>query len=185
VRDARVGDPAYSGEWGDRIPWPRDSEETTMLKRLGALGAVVGVAALAVGSVGPATGSVSSSGDDHERVTVLSTNTEQAFVDVGEPDISLGDAFVFTSQLTRHGKTVGHTGVVCTTTSVQMEEAQCVGTAWFRRGQITVQGLLAGEPEGFELAITGGTGAFEGAGGTLVVRFISDTKERLTFHLTD
>jgi len=158
-----------------------------MLKRLGTVGAVTGVAVLAVGSVGPATGqtSVTGNGDDHQVVRVLSTNTEEAFVDVGEPDFSLGDSFVFSSTLTRHGETVGHTGVVCTITSVQMEESQCVGTAWLRRGQISVQGLLAGEPEEFELPITGGTGAFEGAGGTLVVRVISDTKERLTFHITD
>lgn len=156
-----------------------------MLKRLGTVGAVTAVAALAVGSVGPATGQTSASGnsDDHQVVSVLSTNTEEAFVDVGEPDFSLGDSFVFSSTLTRHGETVGHTGVVCTITSVQMEESQCVGTAWLRRGQITIQGLLAGEPD--EFAITGGTGAFEGAGGTLVVRVISDTKERLTFHITD
>jgi hypothetical protein len=153
-----------------------------MLKRLGAAGAMVGVAALAVGSIGPATGSTDDD-DGHERIRVVSTNTEESFVDVGEPDISLGDAYVFTSRLTRFGRTVGHTGVVCTTTSVTMEEAQCVGTAKLRRGQITVQGLLAGEPEEFELPITGGTGAFEDVGGTLVVQFVSDTKEILTFHV--
>jgi hypothetical protein len=159
--------------------------ETIMLKRLGTVGAVTGVAALAVGSVGPATGQTSATGngDDHQVVRVLSTTTEEAFVDVGEPDFSLGDSFVFSSTLTRHGETVGHTGVVCTITSVTMEESQCLGTVWLRRGQITVQGLVANEPE--ELPITGGTGAFEGAGGTLVVQVLSETKERLTFHITD
>ena len=158
-----------------------------MLKRLGIVGAVTAVAALAVGSVGPATGQTSATdnGDGHHVVTVLSTNTEEAFVDAGEPGFSLGDSFVFSSRLTRQGETVGHTGVVCTITSVRMEESQCVGTAWLRRGQISIQGLLAGEPEEFEFPITGGTGAFEGAGGTLVVREISNTKERLTFHITD
>jgi len=158
-----------------------------MLKRLGTVGAVTAVAALAVGSVGPATGQTSATdkGDGHQVVTVLSTNTEEAFVDAGEPGFSLGDSFVFSSRLTRHGETFGHTGVVCTVTSVRMEESQCVGTAWLRRGQISIQGLLAGEPEEFEFPITGGTGAFEDAGGTLVVRELSDTEERLTFHITD
>ncbi len=158
-----------------------------MLKRIGITGAVVAVAALAVGSVGPATGQGSSDrSEDHgQTVRVLSTNTEEAFVDAGEPGFSLGDSFVFSSRLTRHGETFGHTGVVCTVTSVRMEESQCVGTAWLRRGQISIQGLLAGEPEEFEFPITGGTGAFEDAGGTLVVRELSDTEERLTFHITD
>lgn len=154
-----------------------------MLKRIGAIAAVAGVAALAVGSVGPATGSTED--DGHQRLRVVSTNTEETFVDVGEPDFSLGDAYVFTSRLTRYGRTVGHTGVVCTTTSVAMEEAQCVGTASLRRGQITVQGLLAGEPDRFALSITGGTGAFEDAGGTLVVEDVADTREVLTFHIVD
>jgi hypothetical protein len=158
-----------------------------MLKRVGVMGAVVGIAALTAGSVAPATGQGSADrhGDDRDKVRVLSTNTEEAFVDVGEPDFSLGDSFVFTSDLTKHGKKVGHTGVVCTVTSTAREESQCVGTASLRRGQITIQGLLAGEPEVFEFAITGGTGAYEGAEGTLVVRELSDTQELLTFYLSN
>lgn len=38
-------------------------------------------------------------------------------------------------------------------------------------------------PKVFALPITGGSGAFDGVEGTLVVRELSDTKERLTFHL--
>ena len=155
-----------------------------MLVRLAATGAVLGVVGLAAGSVGPATGH-GGGGHDHDGYTlrVLSTNTEEAFVDVGEPDFSLGDEFVFTSELTRHGKTVGHTGVVCTVTSVEREESQCNGTAWFDKGQIAIQGLVAGEPERFSFPIIGGTGVFEGAGGTLVVTELSDTEELLAFHL--
>ena len=157
-----------------------------LVKRLGATGLAVAIAALSVGSVAPATGH--GGGHDHgshgHTVRVLSTNTEESFVDVGEPDLSLGDSFVFTSTLTQHGKEVGHTGVVCTITSVDREESQCVGTARLRGGQITIQGLLAGEPEVFEFPITGGSGVYEGAEGTLVVKELSDTEELLTFHLS-
>jgi len=158
-----------------------------MIKRLGIMGAVVAVGALAVGSVGPATGEGGADrhGDGGQTVRVLSTNTEEDFVDVGKHNFSLGDSFVFTSKLTRHGNKVGHTGVVCTITSTAMEESQCVGSAWLRRGEITIQGLLAGEPEVFKFAITGGTGAYEGAEGTLVVREVSGNKELLTFNLSD
>ena len=158
-----------------------------MRTHMGAVGAAVAVAALATGSVASAAGEHDDGrdGDDRHKVRVLSTNTEEAFVDVGEPDFSLGDAFVFTSDLTRHGEHVGHTGVVCTTTSVAREESQCVGTAKLPRGQIAIQGLLAGEPEVFTFPITGGTGAYEGADGTLVVKPLSDTEELLTFYLDD
>jgi len=158
--------------------------EADMLKRLGVTGAVVAVAALAAGSVGPAAGT----GDDHggrHTIRVISHNTEEAFVDVGKKGFSLGDEFVFTSRLTHHGRKVGHTGVVCTITSVKREESQCVGSAKLGRGEITIQGLMADSPRVFSFAITGGTGAFEGAEGTLVVRELRHNRELLSFHLSD
>ena len=139
-----------------------------MFKRLGMSVGLVACMALAFAVVtgGPA---VSSGGDDgsgqHRTIQVVSVNTEEEFIDVGEDDFSLGDAFVFTSKLMRHGKQVGHTGVVCTITSVANEEAQCVGTVQFAAGQITIQGLLAGEPTTFKFPITGGSGAYQGAEG--------------------
>jgi hypothetical protein len=167
-----------------------------MLKRLGTMAAVIVFGALAVGSVAPATGHGGGNGggsgggddgDSHETIRVLSTNTEESFIDVGEPDFSQGDSFVFTSNLTMQGKQVGHTGVVCTITSTATEESQCVGTVWLLRGQITIQGLVAGEPQVFQFPITGGSGAYEGAEGTLVVRELSQnpTRELLMFNLTD
>lgn len=158
-----------------------------MLKRLGITGGVVAIAAFAVGSVAPATGVADRGHDDDDGiiVRVLSTNTEEEFVDVGEPGPSLGDAFIFTSNLTRQGKAVGHTGVVCTFTSVVREEVQCVGTARLLGGQIAIQGLLAGEPDIFSFPITGGTGRYVGAEGTLWVKELSDTQEQLTFILSD
>jgi hypothetical protein len=158
-----------------------------MLKRLCAVGAVITMAALAGGSMAPAIGQGAAAGHgDHNRVLrVLSTNTEEDFIDAGKPGPSLGDSFVFASKLTKSGRQVGHTGVVCTITSTQREEAQCLGTVVLHHGQITIQGLLAGEPRKFELPITGGSGAFEDAGGTLAVRELSDTEELLTFHFAD
>lgn len=153
-----------------------------MLKRLAIMGALTGVAALAAGSVAPATGH-GEHGDD--TIRVISTNTEEEFVDTGESDFTLGDSFVFTSRLSKDGRTVGHTGVECTVTSVAREETQCLGSAKFRDGQITVQGLLSGEPQRFSFAITGGTGDYEGAEGTLVVREINEEREVLTFFLED
>lgn len=152
-----------------------------MFKRLGVTGAVVAIAALAAGSVGPAAGS----GDSHHTVRVVSRDTEQSFVDVGKHGFSLGDEFVFTSKLTRHGYRVGHAGVVCTITSVKREESQCLGSAKLGRGEITIQGLMADSPRVFSFAITGGTGAFEGAEGTLVVRELRHNRELLSFHLGD
>lgn len=158
-----------------------------MLRTVGVSVAAVAVAVLAAGSVGPASGSGSGENHDHgHTIRVLSTNTEEDFVDSGATGPSLGDMFVFHSDLTRYGKHVGHTGVVCTITSAVNEESQCLGSAWFDgRGEITIQGLVAGEPQKFSFPITGGSGEFVGAEGTLVVKEVSDTVEKLAFHLTD
>jgi hypothetical protein len=158
-------------------------EGGSMGKRLVVVGAAIALTALAVGVVAPAFGS---SGDDDNGkrvIRVVSVNTEEDFLDLGAQGFSLGDEFVFTSSLRKSGEEVGHTGVVCTTTSVEREEVQCVATASFSDGQITVQGLLAGEPETFVLPVTGGSGAYEGADGELQVREVSDTREILRFRL--
>jgi hypothetical protein len=46
---------------------------------------------------------------------------------------------VFTTQLLKGDTEVGHQGGVCTVTSVQRNEAQCVATYSFPGGQITGQ----------------------------------------------
>jgi hypothetical protein len=157
-----------------------------MGRRLGVLGAAIALVALAVGAVNPAFGS---SGDDDKQRTirVVSITAEEEFLDLGAEGFSLGDQIVFSENLLKGGEQVGHTGAVCTFTSLERQEVQCVGTAWFRGGQITVQGLIAvgGEPEPFVLPITGGSGKYEGAEGEGHVQPVSETKEILTFRLED
>jgi hypothetical protein len=155
-----------------------------MGKRLGLLGAAIALVALAVGAASPALGS---SADDDERRTfrVVEITTEQEFLDLGAEGFSLGDEFVFSAKLLKGGEQVGHSGVVCTLTSLEREESQCLATAWFQDGQITAQGLVAGEPETIVLPITGGSGKYEGAEGEAHGRRISATKEIVTFHLSD
>jgi hypothetical protein len=76
----------------------------------------------AVGAIGPAWGS---SGDKDKQTTfrVDALTTEQNF-----EGTALGDQIVFTTQLLKGDTEVGHQGGVCTVTSVQRNEAQCVAT---------------------------------------------------------
>ncbi len=156
-----------------------------MIKRLCALGAVVALVALPVGAVGPAAGSSGDSNGDDHVIRVLSITDEETFVDTGDAGPSLGDQFVFSSTLKKHGEEVGHTGAACTLTSLERSESHCVGTAWFEDGQITVQGLVSEEASRFTIAITGGTGAYEGASGEVTVRVLAEGRERIIFHLDD
>ena len=128
---------------------------------------------------------------------------------VGDSFAFGGDVFAASRTGRKVGRSpIGRFGVSCTITSAENFETQCLGTVSIDRrrgdeGQITVQGLIAdeggnaagtignirrereGQDEGFELAITGGTGDFENAGGTLTVRDLSETVELLTFEFSD
>jgi hypothetical protein len=159
-----------------------------MVKKLSVVGALVALVALAVATLGPSAGASGDSDDATRWIRVKAVFTEEQFVDLPPQDFSLGDEIVFAARLRKSGTRVGDLGVVCTVTSIRTETVQCVATASFLTsfhggGQITVQGLLMGEPEKFTLAITGGTGSFVGAEGQVHVRQVSDTLEVLTFEL--
>ena len=130
--------------------------------------------------------------DDIKIVRVTEIIVQEAEIDLGEPGDSLGDQFVTSSDLFRAGERVGVDGVVCTIVRLEpmvSATAQCVATAEFRKGQITVQGLLtfSEETEGdpFRLAITGGTGKYKEAHGELKVVEVSETESQLTFKIID
>ncbi len=155
-----------------------------MTKRLGALGAAIAVVTLAVSVVSPALGS-SADDDKQQTIRVVAITTEEEFLDLGAEGPGLGHQVVFAQELAKGEQEVGHAGVVCTVTSLEREESQCVATAWFRGGQITVRGLVPLQAGDFTLPITGGSGKYEGAEGEAHVRDISDTTAIVTFHLDD
>jgi type II secretory pathway pseudopilin PulG len=151
-----------------------------MGKRLGLAGAAIALVALAVGAISPAWGS-SSDKDKQRTFTVEALTTEQHF-----EGTALGDQIVFTTQLLKGDTEVGHQGGVCTVTSVARAEAQCIATYVFRGGQITGQALIRpGDPAPYAVAITGGSGKYEGVEGEIRVDPASQTQPRgiLTFHL--
>jgi hypothetical protein len=151
-----------------------------MGKRLALLGAAVALVALAVGVVGPAWGS---SGDKDKQTTfrLLAVATELNF-----EGTALGDQIVFTNKLLRGDTEVGHEGAVCTVTSVERQEIQCVATFSLPGGQITAQALVhLGSLTPYLVAITGGSGRYEGAEGQIEVRPVSQNSGIHIFHLRD
>ena len=85
-------------------------------------------------------------------------------VDVGEPNISLGDYTVFHDLLFSHGKRVGDDGGTCPIVDVGQGLIHCTGTIRLAGGQITFQGLTTTAPTK-QFAITGGTGSYQDASG--------------------
>ena len=115
---------------------------------------------------------------------IVATEMQFEFLDLGTPGPSLGDELVFSERLTRRGRPVGVSGVVCTATQVEPPYDDlmfhCVATLKLKQGQITLQGLIEvqgeDDPGPFTVAITGGTGRYKGAGGKAVIRDVSPTK---------
>jgi hypothetical protein len=65
-------------------------------------------------------------------------------------------------------------------------EAQCIATYSLRGGQITGWALInLSSLAPYAVAITGGSGKYQGAEGEVRVQPVSDTRGILTFHLKD
>lgn len=90
----------------------------------------------------------------------------------GEPQrVSIGDFFGFSSLVAdaQHNR-VGSLNVTCTFTtsgSPSTARAVCVGAFLLKAGSITLVAALRGEPSTINAAVTGGTGAYANARGTL------------------
>ncbi|MGW2746565.1 allene oxide cyclase barrel-like domain-containing protein [Streptomyces sp. NPDC001450] len=101
-----------------------------------------------------------------------------------------GDRTVFRSDLfDQAGNKVGDTGGTCTTTRVDNGGAEeCVVNYNLPGGQLTVQGMVfgilnPGPPPSFDNAITGGTGAFDRARGSVHADTIGTGTRRFTIDL--
>jgi Dirigent-like protein len=108
---------------------------------------------------------------------------------------SQGDELIINDQLTTTRQVnggypiVGHDAGVCTLTRIPQQHvpqqhanqtlANCVVTAVWNNGSLTVQGVVpftSQQPGPAVFAVTGGTGRFEGAAGTLGVSFTKNFK---------
>jgi hypothetical protein len=116
--------------------------------------------------------------DKGDTLRLVATTLQEENLDLGAPGPSLGDQLVFSEVLRERGREVGTSGAVCVVTEAVPPYTvlvyHCAGTLSLRRGQITLQGLVEvqgpDDPGPFVVAITGGTGAYRGAGGEAVVR---------------
>jgi hypothetical protein len=134
----------------------------------------VAVGGLAAGLAGPALGSDGSKADPRGTLRVVEKETESGSVDFGDEGFSLGDeGAVWTANLKKDGAVVGHDSGTCFITSVEIPAAQCLITAAFDHGQITFQGVNDLTQSSNTAAITGGTGAYDGAEGIVRIRFDS------------
>jgi hypothetical protein len=85
------------------------------------------------------------------------------------------------------GKGMGRGSVVCTQTNAGGTEYQCQGVTHFPGGDVFDAGLFSPISPTSSLAIIGGTGAYAGASGTILVTWLAKdfSKSRTVFSLTD
>jgi hypothetical protein len=118
----------------------------------------------------------------HER------DTGNAFLDLGAKGPSIGDELVGTSALTdTSGSPAGTDNFVCTAVTSDDRTFQCSVVYALARGRVTAQGqaTITGTHPLFDeqVAVTGGTRAYQNARGQVRILQSSQTHAELTFHL--
>ncbi len=161
-----------------------------MRKKL-TVGAATGLV-LAAGAIAVGATSASSDRSSGDVLRLVGKEVSSQFLDLGEADFSEGDQFVFTNDLLRGDTKVGEDGGWCIVTRLTQEGAatmECHGVNSLPGGLITVQGMVTYAPgeeikaEPYHFAITGGTGKYRTARGTVRIKEVSGEQLRLTFRL--
>jgi hypothetical protein len=148
----------------------------------GALFMGAGLVQRAVASSGPAVAATSGSvaaAEERRQLTLrfeARELTPNVIVDVGQPGNSVGDSVIEHETLFRNGRQIGHDTLQCTAIHGPPQfDFQCVGTLVFADGEVTLQG--ATDFSEIRVAVTGGTGRYQGAYGQLVVHGTKTTTD--------
>jgi len=158
-------------------------------------------AGAAISSAGPAPADAAQAGRTvkYYAFDINNSSNDVGFVPVpgSNPKVfAQGDELIINDQLTTTRKTahgypiVGYDSGVCALTRMpesgaRQTLANCVVTAVVRRGSLAIQGVVRfskQQPESAVLTVTGGSGRFDQATGTVAVSFTKDFKI-LTFKL--
>jgi hypothetical protein len=118
-------------------------------------------------------------------VSLIATEQQCGGADLPPADGSPGDVTMCRGQL-QNARTHKHAGTAawyCPYTGNERFGDVCTAVASLRRCDVTLAGHLSHTSATSTWAITGGTGAYAGARGTVVVKQLSDTKTAVTLHL--
>ena len=99
---------------------------------------------------------------------------------------SAGDELAFINTLTQGGKRVGRAQAVCTFTKAGHARnplLQCEGSFTLQGSELTVAGAIAFNSSTMHIAITGGTGKYEGASGQVTAVNHPDGSSTDTVHV--
>lgn len=138
--------------------------------------------AVVLGGCGAGTGETESRAGDQVEVLELEVENDQyAALDLHDVGVSLGDMDVFFGTAMRDGRKVGRGGGSCQVVHIDGENVtrQCVLTMELEHGSVTMQSLWAGGASPLDMAVTGGTGTYRNARGTVRFWDIATPSERV------
>jgi len=116
---------------------------------------------------------------DPMKVHVIEHAASDTVIDIGERGDSTGDLLTFHNVLynSTNTKVAGHDQGECVRIAPVAGTWECRWTAWISgMGSITVEGRFS-DFHSTTLAVTGGTGMFKNARGTMALRFRDDPAE--------
>ena len=155
-----------------------------MRKTILLLGGAAAAAALISGA-GLAAASTATAPAHGQTITLKATQVSLTCIPVPgqKPGKEVpGDQCVFSEKLTRNGTPYGHDAVHCTVVTVN--DLVCTAAWMLPRGQLAVAGD-GGSTTGTRkmLPVVGGTGAYDGARGDVVITNTSGSTSTVVFHL--
>ena len=128
-------------------------------------------AAAAAADVASSGGGSATGGASATTLSFIATDIDGNHVTVdlghknpGKPDI--GDLVAFTQNLTTNGKNVGQVHVIAAVVDHKQHLSEATGTIVLKDGSIQLAGVVSMGPQ-FTLTVTGGTGKYVGATGTM------------------
>lgn len=152
------------------------------MNRKQTIAALAGVAALL--TLGVATNGSAEQAQSSATIRVQSELTAMNRVDNAPAGESAGDLFVFTERLSRGGRRIGRITRSCVL--VQPPALfECTFTAALAGGRLAVSEQADLTKKAFTGAITGGTGRYRRARGTVLVNVVGEGREVITFHVLD
>ena len=134
---------------------------------------------LAVVAMPPCVAQAAANGSpNHGHFTLYNHDTNQASLDLGDPGPSVGDQYVFGGDVSEQqgGTPIGRMSGQCVT--ISDTEMLCISSFTFNGDQISFQALVdvtvffAGQP--FKFAVTGGTGRYRKARGTVTGQILPE-----------
>ncbi|MFJ9827217.1 hypothetical protein ACIRSU_23070 [Streptomyces sp. NPDC101160] len=146
------------------------------------LAAGLATAAIGFAAVGSAEADTPAPRRGHVEVLELKVQNDQyEALDLGPAGPGLGDMDVYSGTATVDGRSVGRGGGSCQVVSIRggKTTTQCVITMEVEGGSLTMQSLWTkGDTAPLDMAITGGTGAYGTARGTVRFWDIGTANER-------